>query len=76
MECPLEMRYLRPIFLLASLYMLVDKVLAAKLARDTGKLISLEQSAFIRGRHLVGFMVALNKVLNLAKRSKRESFYI
>lgn len=39
-----------------------------------GKLISFEQSSFLKGRHLVDGVVALNEVLNFSRRSKRECF--
>lgn len=38
------------------------------------KLISQEQFAFIKGRKLVGGVVALNEVVNMARVSKHDCF--
>lgn len=63
-----------PIFLLVLLYKFVTKILTARLAKAIGKLISFDQSNFIRGKHLFDGVVALNEVINLAKVFKKDCF--
>jgi hypothetical protein len=60
----------RPISLLGSLYKIVAKVLATRLGAVMGKLISMNQSTFIKGRLLVDGVLTINEVVDLAKRSK------
>jgi len=62
----------RPISLLGSLYKLLSKVLAARLSRVMNPIISLSQSAFLKGRHLVEGVLIVNEVVDLAKRKKKE----
>jgi hypothetical protein len=60
----------RPISLLGSLYNIVAKVLATRIGVVMGKLISKNQSAFIKGRLLVDGVLTINEVVDLAKRPK------
>jgi exonuclease III len=62
----------RPISLLGSLYKIVAKVLATRLGSVMEKIISKNQSAFIKGRLLVDGVLTINEVVDLAKRSKGE----
>lgn len=61
----------RPVSLLGSLYKLVAKVLASRLAPLLEKIISSNQSAFIKGRQLVDGVVAINEIIDLAKKIHR-----
>jgi hypothetical protein len=61
-----------PISLIGSLYKLVAKVLASRLAPVTDSLISSNQSAFIKGRQLVDDVVAVNEIIDVARRKKKE----
>jgi hypothetical protein len=70
--CPHQLCEFRPIALLGSLYKLLSKVLANRLGKVMNSIISKNQSAFIKGRHLVDGVVVANEVVDLAKRSKRE----
>lgn len=54
-----------------SLYKLVDKVLAKRLGSVMDKLISLNQSIFLKGRLLVDGFIDVNQLINLVKRTKK-----
>jgi len=62
----------RPISLLGSLYKLLSKVLASRLSNEMNSIISVSQSAFLKGRHLVDGVLIINEVVDLAKRENRE----
>lgn len=62
----------RPISLLGSLYKLLSKVLASRLSKVINSIISVSQSAFLKGRHLVDGVLIVNEVVDLAKRANRE----
>ncbi|PNX78354.1 protein root hair defective 3 [Trifolium pratense] len=62
----------RLISLLGSLYKLVAKVLAGRLASVMNKLISRNQSTFIKDLHLVDVVVAVNEIIDLTKKSGQE----
>jgi hypothetical protein len=69
---PTRIEDFRPISLLGSLYKLVAKVLAGRLASVMDKLISFNQSAFIKGRQLVDGVVAVNEIIDVARKSRKE----
>ncbi|GAU18658.1 hypothetical protein TSUD_124910 [Trifolium subterraneum] len=73
-DAPKKIGDFRPISLVGSLYKLVSKVLAGRLAKVMPKLISPNQSAFIKGRQLVDGVVAVNEVIDLARKLKRACF--
>jgi len=60
---PIRLGDFRPISLLGSLYKLVAKVLAGRLAPVMDKLISSNQSAFVKGRQLVDGVVAVRSLM-------------
>ncbi|MCI29558.1 RNA-directed DNA polymerase (Reverse transcriptase), partial [Trifolium medium] len=62
---PLSIGDFRPISLVGSLYKIIAKVLATRLANGMDKLISPNQSAFIKGRQLVDGVVAVNEIIDL-----------
>lgn len=62
----------RPISLLGSLYKLVAKVLAGRLAPVMDKIISSNQFAFIKGRQLVDGVVAVNEIIDFARKAKKD----
>jgi hypothetical protein len=66
---PHSINEFRPISLIGSLYKIVAKVLATRLGLVMDKLISKNQSAFIKGRLLVDGVLVINEVVDLAKRS-------
>jgi hypothetical protein len=62
----------RPISLLGSMYKMVAKVLASRLGVVMGKLISKNQSTFIKGRLLVDGVLTVNELVDVAKRAKEK----
>ena len=62
----------RPISLIGSLYKLVAKVLAARLALVMDNIISSNQSDFIKGHQLVDRVVAVKEVINVARKFKKD----
>ncbi|KAK2413305.1 hypothetical protein QL285_036031 [Trifolium repens] len=62
----------RPISLLGCIYKLLSKVLAARLAKVIGSIVSTSQSAFIKGRQLVDGVLVLNEVVDFAKKIGKE----
>ena len=69
---PIHLEDFRPISLLGSLYKLVAKVLAGRLAPVMDSLISSNQYAFIKGRQLVDGVVAVNEIIDVAWKTKKE----
>lgn len=73
---PIRLGDFRPISLLGSLYKLVAKMLAGRLAPIMDNLISSNQSAFIKGRQLVDGVVAVNDIIDLARKKKKKECLI
>jgi hypothetical protein len=69
---PLELKDFRPISLLGSLYKLLAKVLARRLACVRNSIISPSQSAFLKGRHLVDGVLVVNELVDYAKKTKKK----
>ncbi|GAU27776.1 hypothetical protein TSUD_215870 [Trifolium subterraneum] len=65
----------RPICLIGSLYKILSKLLANRLKRVLGKIISHCQSAFLPQRQILDGVVVLNGIIDLAKRRKDECFF-
>jgi exonuclease III len=60
----------RPICLVSSLYKILSKVLATRLKKVLGKLISKIQTAFLPDRQILDGVLVVNELLDLAKRRK------
>ncbi|CAJ2637710.1 unnamed protein product [Trifolium pratense] len=60
----------RPICLIGCLYKILSKLLANRLKKVLGKLISKCQSAFLPHRQILDGVVVLNEIIDLAKRRK------
>ncbi|GAU16263.1 hypothetical protein TSUD_298950 [Trifolium subterraneum] len=60
----------RPICFIGSLYKILSKILANRLKKVLGKLISSCQSAFLPQRQISDGVLVLNEVIDLAKRRK------
>lgn len=71
MSSPQGLGDFRPISLLGSLYKLLSKVLAARLAKVIDSIISHNQSAFIKRRHIADEVVELNELIDLARKRGR-----
>jgi hypothetical protein len=63
----------RPICLVSSLYKILAKVLANRLKKVLGKLISKAQSAFLPNREILDGVLVVKELLDLAKRRKDKS---
>ncbi|XP_058745931.1 uncharacterized protein LOC131618790 [Vicia villosa] len=61
-----------PISLVTSLYKILAKLMANRLKKCIGKLISGYQTAFVPGRQIQDGVLVLNEVIDLAKRSGQE----
>lgn len=72
MDSPQSMGDFKPISLLGPLYKLIAKVLVGRLAKVMDQLISANQSTFIKGWQLVDGVVAVNEIIDLARKSRRE----
>ncbi|GKV24336.1 hypothetical protein SLEP1_g33963 [Rubroshorea leprosula] len=68
---PTYLKEFRPISMVGCLFKILAKVLANRLYKVIGKVISVSQSAFIKGRQLVDSVLALNELVHDMK-SKRK----
>lgn len=68
---PHRLEEYRPISLIGSLYKILAKVLACRLKKVLGKVISEGQNAFLPGRQILEGAVTVTEVLDLAKRRKK-----
>jgi len=73
---PLSLKDFRPISLLGCLYKLLAKVLASRLACVINSIISKSQSAFIKGRNLVDGVLVANELVDYAKKSMKEFWFL
>jgi hypothetical protein len=69
---PFGLKDFRPISLLGSLYKLIAKVLAARLAKVMDVLVAPTQSAFLKGRNLVDGVLVVNELVDWAKRQNKQ----
>ena len=67
---PMELKDFRSISLLGSLYKLLSKVLARRLAGVMNSIISPSQLTFIKGRNLVDGVLVVNELVDYARRAK------
>lgn len=50
---------------------MVSKILAARLSRVIGKIVSETQTAFIPGRNILGVIIATNELIDFSRRERR-----
>ncbi|GAU44567.1 hypothetical protein TSUD_367230 [Trifolium subterraneum] len=71
-DCPQRVADFRPIALVSSVYKVLSKVLANRLRRVVGGVVSQTQSAFIKGRQILDGILIANEIVDDAKRDKKE----
>jgi len=69
---PFYLKDFRSISLLGSLYKLLSKVLASRLAGVMNSIISQSQSTFLKGQNFVDGVLVVNEVVDTAKKLKCE----
>ncbi|XP_058776499.1 uncharacterized protein LOC131650805 [Vicia villosa] len=67
---PQDLSEYRPICLVGSLYKILPKMLAARIKKVMGSLISCNQSAFVPGRNMLDVVLLVNEVIDWAKQNK------
>ncbi|KAJ9555174.1 hypothetical protein OSB04_009788 [Centaurea solstitialis] len=71
---PLSLRDYRPISLIGCIYKIIAKLLTGRLKKVVGKVVSMEQSAYVEGRQILDGPLMVNEVCSWAKRSKSRVF--
>ncbi|CAN1254586.1 LINE-1 reverse transcriptase homolog [Linum perenne] len=71
-----DIRQLRPISLVNSLYKILSKVLAARLRKVVSSCISVHQCAFIEGRQILDASLIANELIDTRRRSGRPGLII
>ncbi|KAJ9562049.1 hypothetical protein OSB04_007209 [Centaurea solstitialis] len=69
---PIGLNEFRPISLIGILYKIISKVLAERLKKVIGSIISNVQSAFIKGRSILDGVLIANETTSFLKRNKRK----
>ena len=64
-----DLKDFRPISLVGSLYKLLAKVLANRLKKVMGKIVSKSQNAFVEGRQILDASLIANEVIDLMQKS-------
>ncbi|GLT73797.1 hypothetical protein SLA2020_456310 [Shorea laevis] len=67
---PISLKEFRPISLVGCIYKILAKVLANRLRKIIGKVISTSQSTFMEGRNLVDSVLTLNELVHDMKLKK------
>lgn len=75
-ENPCYLDDFRPICLIGSLYRILATLLAHRLKKVIGKLVSNCQSAFVSGRNMLDGVVVVNEILDMAKRHNLECMMV
>lgn len=71
---PRSLKEYRPICLVGCLYKIVSKVLANRINKVLKNLIFQSQPAFVPGRQILDGGLALNEIIDHAKKCKKECF--
>lgn len=65
---PIGLNDYRPISLVGCIYKIIAKLMAARLARVMETIISGTQNAFLKGRNILDGVVALNEIMDHARK--------
>ena len=65
-----DLKDLRPISLVGDLYKILTKVLANRLKKVMGNIISQSQNAFVEGRQILDAVLIANEAINSTLRRK------
>src|SRR4051812_28960117 len=68
---PQSLGEFRPICLVGSIYKIIAKILAARLMKVIGKLVSTNQTAFVTGRNMMDGVLLVNEIIDWPRRKKR-----
>ena len=67
-----DLKDFKPISLLGSLYKLLAKVLANRLKRVVGMVVSDAQNAFVKGRHILNASLIVNEIIDFWQKRKEK----
>ena len=71
-ESPQSLNDFRPILLVGSLYKILAKLLANRLRQVIGSVVSEVQYDFVKNRQILDGILIANKVVDEARKSKKE----
>jgi len=71
-DSPQRSNQFRPISLVGNMYKILEKVLANRLMSVIGSVISDSQSAFIKGRRILGGILVANEIVDEARKRRKE----
>lgn len=71
---PLDLNGYHPICLIGSIYKIISKLLAGRVKKVIGWLISINQLAFISNRNMMNGVVLVNDLVNFSRRNKKSLF--
>jgi len=73
---PQRLNDFHPISLVGSMYKVMAKVLANRLCKVNGNIVSPAQSAFVKGRQILDNILIANEVVDEARKYKRNCCYL